>query len=221
MLISAQKTLDEVRSQLPADFWKKYTRLINANIFDDVLTAESHGVITVSELKNGETKFTVTKAQNHKNDQVTPMFVTFADVDYCDLITKISLRAVRARYSHEFENGKKVLYDEVVLNEERNRYDLYYRDEFTGWFGFYELRFYPPKAKKPSGELLRFVSISFTENGREFDYLCDSDDVKVGDKVIVEGYDGETAVTIKRVFSKNESELGLAKERYKKILRKA
>jgi hypothetical protein len=42
----------------------------------------------------------------------------------------------------------------------------------------------------------------------------------VGDVVIVNGYNGETAVTVTDVRVKKESELGLPAERYKKILRK-
>ncbi len=57
--------------------------------------------------------------------------------------------------------------------------------------------------------------------GRTYDYICDFNDVKPGYTVIVEGYNGETKVTVISTAVKKESELGLPVERYKKIIRKA
>ena len=62
--------------------------------------------------------------------------------------------------------------------------------------------------------------MAFKPGGRTYDYLCDINGVNVGDKVIVMGYDGETEVEVTSVCTKYESELGLPKNRYKKILRK-
>lgn len=45
--------------------------------------------------------------------------------------------------------------------------------------------------------------------------------MKVGDTVVVEGYDGETEVEVTDIQIRKESELGLPVERYKKIVRKA
>ncbi|MGX8688481.1 MAG: hypothetical protein ACSW8K_11860, partial [bacterium] len=62
--------------------------------------------------------------------------------------------------------------------------------------------------------------VRFHESGRSYDYICDFEDVNVGDVVIVDGYSGETAVEVTEVRIKKESELGLPLERYKKIVRK-
>ena len=75
--------------------------------------------------------------------------------------------------------------------------------------------------KELSGDVYHFVSVLFEESGRCYDYLCDDKSVKVGDKVIVKGYDGETIVEVVDVSDKYESQLGLPIERFKKIIRKA
>ena len=68
------------------------------------------------------------------------------------------------------------------------------------------------KPKELSGKVYHFVSVCFEENGRCYDYLCDDESVKVGDKVIVKGYDGEKAVKVVAVTDKYESQLGLPRE---------
>lgn len=64
------------------------------------------------------------------------------------------------------------------------------------------------------------MSIVFGAEGRSYDYLCEDASVKTGDRVIVNGYNGETEVEVVDVFDQYEGELGLPLERYKKIVRK-
>ena len=57
-----------------------------------------------------------------------------------------------------------------------------------------------------SEEGYHVVSVVFEGRARCFDYLCDDRSVTVGDTVIVNGYDGETAVKVLAVADKYESE---------------
>lgn len=83
----------------------------------------------------------------------------------------------------------------------------------------YRLLLPKPPEIKPSGRLLHFASISFQDGGKRYDYLCDDKNVKPGDKVVVTGYNGETAVTVVDVFDEYESHLKLPFDSYKKILK--
>ena len=74
---------------------------------------------------------------------------------------------------------------------------------------------------KKSGKQYRFVSVTFDEGGRHYDYLCDIPDVRVGDKVVVLSGDEEYQVNVVGVFEKNESETKLPLAKYKSVLRKA
>ena len=106
-------------------------------------------------------------------------------------------------------------------NAAEGRIDFFFDEGQVGWLACDEYRFYNKNKKQPTGQLLKFVSISFQTNGRTYDYLCEIPEVKVGDRIVVLGYDGETEVTVQRVFEKYESELGLPLDRYKKVIRKA
>ncbi len=74
---------------------------------------------------------------------------------------------------------------------------------------------------KKSGKQYRFVSVTFDEGSRHYDYLCDIPDVRVGDKVVVLSGDEEYQVNVVGVFEKNESETKLPLAKYKSVLRKA
>ena len=75
--------------------------------------------------------------------------------------------------------------------------------------------------KTGEGKNLRFVSVAFKKGGRTYDYLCDIEDISIGDKVIVPGYNGDTEVEVLDVYIKHESDLGIPLERYKKVIAKA
>jgi len=67
----------------------------------------------------------------------------------------------------------------------------------------------------------QLVSVEFTENGKLYDYLCDLDiAVSEGEQVVVDTYEGEKVVTVRRVYSASEKELTLPFNRYKSVLRK-
>ena len=77
------------------------------------------------------------------------------------------------------------------------------------------------RPRQAGGRTVRLAGVTFTPGGRQYDYLCESKDVHSGDRVIVEGRDGETEVTVRNVTDVPEEDLALPVEQYKKVLRKA
>ncbi len=67
----------------------------------------------------------------------------------------------------------------------------------------------------------RIAVVCFSSGGKGYDYFCDDEAVQEGDRVIVEGYDGETEVEVVETTIRRESELALPLKRYKYVLRKA
>ncbi len=65
----------------------------------------------------------------------------------------------------------------------------------------------------------RFASVAFIPGGKQYDYLCDID-LKPGDKAIVKTERGETSVAVISISEKTESEIMLALDQYKYIVRK-
>ena len=59
--------------------------------------------------------------------------------------------------------------------------------------------------------------MKFTPNGGSYDYLCDNENIKIGDKIIVPANDEEKEVTVVNIFEKTESETALPIKSYKKV----
>ena len=64
------------------------------------------------------------------------------------------------------------------------------------------------------------MGVTFTPGGKQYDYLCDDEDINVGDTVMVNGYHGETEVTVENVRSVPVEDLVLPLEKYKKAAKK-
>lgn len=74
--------------------------------------------------------------------------------------------------------------------------------------------------KEKNEKKYRFASVEFYPGGKQYDYLCDID-LQPGDKAVVITDRGETFVTVMNVVKKTESEMMLALDQYKHIVRKA
>ena len=117
----------------------------------------------------------------------------------------------------------EIIFDSVEYNWRERKTSFYLYDELAGEIYTEYYTFTAPAKKKPvlAGDVHHMVSVLFEGSGKCYDYLCDDESVKVDDLVIVNGYDGETAVKVVAVSDKYDSELWLPIEKYKKIIRKA
>lgn len=139
--------------------------------------------------------------------------------EYCSLVTEVEYICdnFKAECMGETDGIK---FDYIERNESNDSFEFWYDDNIVCRIYCNEYKFYVPESSSEKGRLLHFASIRFNSECRSYDYLCEIDDVNVGDMVVVIGYDGETEVEVTSVFEKYEGELGIPLERYKKIIRK-
>jgi hypothetical protein len=161
------------------------------------------------------------KTRGKENGDPEYVLITAPRIQYCQRRRDVSFTLREVSELWFLADAPCVKYDFCDRNEDTERYELYYDEELVAYVKCESYRMFAPSKPEPSGEEYRLASIRFHENGRTYDYICEVADVQVGDTVIVEGYDGETEVTVTKVTTKRASELGLPVERYKKILRKA
>ncbi|MBO5076598.1 MAG: sel1 repeat family protein [Clostridia bacterium] len=220
VMLGIRKALDETRAELPANFFEEYIKTDKPRIFRQ-LTENGYRVSACLKREdNDKTVVSLARQPRRGNKNAAPVLLTYAPIDYCGLVTGVKLEAHGLKTS--FADGPIVLfkYDFCEWNDTEKRFDFFYDDNQIGWMACDEYRFYNTNKTKPDGKLLRLVSIAFQPGGRTYDYLCDIPDVEVGDKVVIMGYEGETVVEVKAVYTRYESELGLPLERYKKVIRK-
>ncbi len=216
---AARKMLEEVR--------KEYTKKGRTVLFDHPWWTEWALIeyrrcrLKISELKDGALSLTASPMKRFDEEKAPLMLVTIPKADYCELRNKITIRTAK-NSSFEIADGtSEIIFDHVEFNRRRCVTKFYLYDKCVGKICTAYYSFTAPAVKKElSGKVYHFVSVCFEESGRCYDYLCDDKSVKVGDKVIVKGYNGETAVNVVGVSDKYESQLGLPLERYKSIIKK-
>ena len=220
VVISTQKALEETREKLPGDYFQSYLDFSSPILLTEL--AQDRFRCQLTRTQNDDGSWTLYAARIATRGCRTPdsILITLPQIGICERTLKASM-TVRGTGSIWFrDKAETVRYDCIEWNDVEARYNFYYDDDLTAWIRCESFRVYGRAEEEPSGPEYRLVSVRFHESGRSYDYICDFEDVNVGDVVIVDGYSGETAVEVTEVRIKKESELGLPPERYKKIVRK-
>ena len=218
--INIQKALDETKAELPEGYFKDHLMLSQPWAFWGLTENGYRASVSFYPQEDGTVKVTVSRRPRNKWGSTEPILLTYPEINYCKLVTDVDLIASGLKTSFKDIAGVSFKYDYAEWNDTECRIDFYYDEDPVCWVACDEYRLYPEPQETPTGELLTLVSVAFQPAGRTYDYLCEFSDIKPGDKVIVIGYDGETEVEVKAVYTRHESELGLPVERYKKVVRK-
>ena len=177
--------------------------------------------LQIRELKGGALQLTASPMKRRGEGKAPMMLIAVPKSDYCELKDKILLKtAANSTYSIP-GGGSEIVFDSYQYDWNGGT-KFYFGDDLVGEIITERYTFTAPARKDlaPEGKKYHFVRVVFDGSGRCYDYLCDDTSVKEGDQVIINGYDGETAVNVVSVFDKYENQLGLPIERYKKVVRK-
>ena len=153
-------------------------------------------------------------------DPEEPLFVVLPTIEYCKFIRKCEIEISGIKKYKKKNVGKSFIADHI-----------YFYDGKLVIENFVDKRRYQIKAKsfklkreelkQNDAKVYTMVSVEFTENGKLYDYIYDLGiAVSEGEQVVVPGYNGDTIVTVKKVYTASETELAIPIEKYKKVLRK-
>ena len=221
VVINIQKALDEIKAKLPEGFFQKYIEYATPNLFADLADNNNRCELTIDVDSEGRRVMTARRLPTQSLPDYEDILITIPELSFCARTDRASYVIDDSAIVWLAVDDTAVTFDYCRWNHFEGRYDFYFNDGLVAWCKSENYRFYGLPEEAPNGPEYRIVSVRFEASGRTYDYICDFEDVEIGDTVIVEGYSGETEVTVTGVATKRESELGLPIERYKKILRKA
>ncbi|MEE0954202.1 MAG: hypothetical protein U0L49_00130 [Eubacterium sp.] len=170
------------------------------------------------QLKNGDWSVTFRRIAKRNEAEPRKLFFVISNLYFCTFTDTVKGH-VKPLAGEMPAEGKADFLDTVYENDEPVTV-FYYDDKPVLKLKGNDFDWRIPKPKKASGRTVRLVGITFTPGGRQYDYLCDIEDIKIGDRVIVNGYEGETEVIVQNISEVPEEELALPQEKYKKIIRK-
>ena len=218
VVLNTQKTIDRIKSELPDDYFTDYIEQDEPYYFKELASHNNRCSLSY-RFENGWIKLCAKRLPTQSCPKPDSILVTLPELEYCQRTNEFSYLCKVDRLWFK-GHSDTIKFDFCEWNSGENWFEFYYEREFVGYIKSDSYRINKPTSTNKSGKKYRFVNVSFSNNQRTYDYLCDIEDISVGDQVIVLGYDGETVVTVNAIYSKYASELHIPIKRFKKVLKK-
>ena len=219
--INVRKALEETEALLPEDFFKESVDHDFPRLFSELADDNNRCVLSKAIIDANRVELSAERIPTRSVRNPEKILITIPQLKLCEWTQKVSYILDGSSVIRFKNDAAEVRYDFCVWNDVDDRVEFYYDDELVAWVRIESYRIYGKAANEEAGPAYRIVSVRFEASGRIYDYMCDIEDVHPGERAVVDGYDGETEVTVTKVMTKRESELGLPASRYKRILRKA
>lgn len=205
---SIDKALEEAKQISGFKLKKKAEMYSLYPLFYDYLNSGEMLDVKSKEMANGKYKL-IFKPHSKRGEKNKRLFITVPELDMCGLYDSLTVTVIcEDEYSFAFCAEDTVTVDK--MDDEGFYFDgvqcIYLRD------CIFEI-------KKPKNEEIsyRFVSVEFEPNGKHYDYICDNENIKEGDKITVPTFDENAQATVVKIFEKTDSETALPIKAYKRI----
>ncbi len=222
--IGAGKRLEEIRAKLPKGYLKKEVRWNDLRIIPwYFLDKNQYQRLQLSAVPKEDGGFVLTVSRRATRAVPEPEYVliTLTELSFCKRTRELSLETSPETKLWMADRADTVRFDFMQYNEVEGRWEFYEEDTLTAWVRSDYYFFRNRDQEEENGRMCCVVGVRFENSQKTYDYLSDIEGLEPGDRVIVNGFNGETVVTVVSIQAKKESELALPAEKYKKILRKA
>lgn len=220
VVLNTQKALEEIREDLPNDYFKDFLIHDEPYAFYNLIMDNNRCTLSRSDLEDGNVVLNARRIATKSCPKPDSILLTYGQIQFCKRVKEFTMTAVGTTELFFEDEADEVRFDYCTWNRQEKRFDFYYDDYIVAYIKCEGFRIEAEKKTVRTGNQYLFAGIRFQPGGRIYDYICDIEDVKVGDQVVVSGYDGDTEVEVVMMHSKYESELSLPMERFKKVIRK-
>lgn len=203
-----RKAFDETKELVDFEPQKTFGFYDIAHFFQSYLKGGNLLELKAKEMSYGKFKLTFHAHNKHGETHPKRLFITIPELDMCGMYDSFTVM-VNPRFDEKvFCNEGTFLIDEM-------QYD---RFSFDG-FPVFICEDCEYKIKQPSqnNRKYRFVSVRFDQSEKTYDYLCENDNIKIGDSVTVPVKKETAEATVVRIFEKSENEIEFPLNFYKKI----
>lgn len=214
---SVERNIDEAIAGVQDDTrYKEKADVVEVNLWSLLRFATGLGRrVRMDYLRTSEKKYRLTFRMEDRpgTRYASKVPVLLPEAHFCGLLEKLVVKAeATAVWGLDGKSGS------VVFDEINDR-----------WPDFGELRMFGEglaridgrftvDCRKIAGESRRYVSVSFDDPDRCWDYLCDDEDVTIGSKVRVPYGKEIKEGVVKRVSERYDCEVELPKKAYKRVL---
>ena len=219
VVADVEKKLAEVRSRLPDGYFQEEVKIFSLRFFEDLYHENNRCELTRFEDSEGRVVLVAKRIPTRSVPHPDAILVAVPELAFCERTNTVALTLDEDAEVWFKDDANCVRYDFCAYDYRANRDQFYYDDELVAWTKS-KFRYFRGAKQEACGPEYRFAVVRFSPDGKTYDYFCD-ETVRPGDRVIVEGYDGEKEVEVVETTTRRESELTLPLKRYKNVLRKA
>jgi hypothetical protein len=222
-IIEARKNVEDILDEAGIAIRLKRFAMDYPWFFTNMCSEGTRCLLTYKKQKDNRYELTVERVPRMDTDKSKSILMTVCCVGFCKLVDKVSVILDDPETIWTVNNEKSVLFDAIRMSQDQDGDGVvvfYFDDQVVATIKDGVYIFKRPKDDL-SNEIVRMARVTFGRTDRTYDYICDLEDVKEGDTVVVPGYDGETKATVVDVFEKDTNLLPYPIERYKKVIRKA
>ena len=202
--------LKKAKEQLPPYYFRNYLDYADDYLFK-LFTGAGPGVLHMEKKDDEMLELTLSR----EGKDAKPLFLTFPQLDLCGMKSKLKFTAGNVA-GYEMKEGDTV-FDKTEYEKEGNAVIFSYRGEEVGWIRCEAYRLQGTGASADMGERYLMVSVMFEGSMKLYDYVCNIEDIKEGDRAVVYSGGKRSIVTVKRVYTAAKSELPLPFHLYKVI----
>ena len=221
VVINVRKALAETEALLPENYFREAVVYDFPVFFVELASNNNRCMLSKGEDSGHGIELTAERIPTRAVTDPEEILVTIPKLRYCERTRKVSYKLDETAEVWFKDDASEVRYDYCTWDDVNARLEFYYDDMPAAWVKSKKYCVFGKPAEELTGPEYRIASVRFEASGRTYDYICELEGIEPGDVVVVNGYNGETEVTVTKIVTRRESELGLPAARYKKILRKA
>lgn len=200
-------SLDEAKELIEFKPCNKVIWYSISSLFYDYLSNGNQLDVKAKSMSGGKVKLTFKPHSRRNEERPKKLFITIPELDMCGTYDSFTVTVK--------PTGKEVIFLDREFSVDEIGLDEFLFDGVP--IMFCEDCMYEIRKPKIDDKKYRFVSVVFNQGGRRYDYLCDDNNIKVGDKVKVIVNDEEKEVTVVRAFEKTLSEMSMPLKYYKQL----
>ena len=219
VLLNALRAQSEVRKKLPKDFFDEYAAMEAPDPIGQVLSGRHPAELRITPLGMRQYRIRAERVADTPSGEPDRFLLTVPELDYCELVSGTELTAVEAE---DMPRGGRKIVDSVRYDRMTRQVSFFCLGKEVLSFRCGGFRFFGNgPAPERRGEQVTFVTVMPENGGEAYDCLCGGLQLKPGDRVTVTSPEGEKTATVTGLFIAYEEEIGLPRERFLKVLKKA
>ncbi len=219
VMAGMQNVLEELRRDRPL---RNKTTIRFADVppvIDELF--EGHCCRVTLDVQEDGMQLTVQRLANPGEHEIGKVFEVYTDLGFCDLTDCVQLTLCGGNLP-QLPGRQSFIANRITSERTKSGLHCCFRffDELKLALTVRKFKRRLPAEAKRKMQVYNFAAVTFAPGGKSYDYICDIDDVAVGDHVIVLAHGEEKEVEVVRLFRMPMGDMALPPERYKKIVRK-